>query len=288
MKFYETSIEQYLQKKLSDNYHNYITYPEKTLQKRNYIIYGRSGIGKYSQMLHLLYTLTGSRLKKERTVRIQIDKNTYVTRCSEVHYELDCERMQSNSKNQYQEFLQQIQEKGITKDRYVVIINMEEISKDLEDLLIQLIHDGIGMIILTKSVGHINDKIMETSHIIRMKNVLSQNERIRSILERHDLKEEHILNQKEYFLLDKLQKNEIEEEIFDRIDREEAEIKMTFTNDKRIFKRVRELCYEMQIYGESSQDHIRFQPNHEEEKYNNNKYREIYHLERKFYSSLFG
>jgi Cdc6-like AAA superfamily ATPase len=74
MKYYETHYDEYILSIEQYNLHPellpiYNTFPAKLNQLENLIIYGPSGVGKYSQVLYLLKKYSPSELKYDKRIK---------------------------------------------------------------------------------------------------------------------------------------------------------------------------------------------------------------------------
>jgi hypothetical protein len=128
MKFYETHFDEYYQVVDSDNYHDdllekYKKFPEKIAKFGNTIIYGPSGVGKYSQMLFMIRRYSPSLLKYEKHLTASIEKQTYTYRISDIHYEIDMSLLGCNSKILWHEIFQQIVDiVSVKSDKHGIIV----------------------------------------------------------------------------------------------------------------------------------------------------------------------
>jgi Cdc6-like AAA superfamily ATPase len=103
MKYYESHYEEYISSVDKYNLHPelvaiYNMFPQKINQLENLIIYGPSGVGKYSQILYLLRRYSPSELKYDKKITITTDKQEYIYRISDIHYEIDMSQLGCNSK----------------------------------------------------------------------------------------------------------------------------------------------------------------------------------------------
>jgi len=94
MKYYESTYEDYISTLLKHNLHDELTsvhnsFPSKLCQLENLIIHGPSGIGKYSQVLYLLKKYSPSDMKYEKKMVANTDKQEYIYKISDIHYEID-------------------------------------------------------------------------------------------------------------------------------------------------------------------------------------------------------
>lgn len=102
MKFHETLFEDYVTAVQKFNLHPELDelkhrMPAKLVDFGNLILYGPSGVGKYSQMLHLIQKYSPSELKYDKRMTMQSEKHTYTYRISDIHYEIDMAMLGCNS-----------------------------------------------------------------------------------------------------------------------------------------------------------------------------------------------
>jgi Cdc6-like AAA superfamily ATPase len=113
MKFYETHYEEYINALENYNIHPemksiYNRLPLKAADFGNMIIYGPCGSGKYSQSLRIIRKYSASLLKYDKKIKIQTDKQEYIYRISDIHYEVDMSLLGCNSKITWHEIFTQI------------------------------------------------------------------------------------------------------------------------------------------------------------------------------------
>ena len=80
MKFYETHFEEYTTKTKTENLHPkldklFSKFPANLTNLKNLIFYGPSGVGKYSQMLHLIQKYSPTNLKYEKKIIVKVNRN---------------------------------------------------------------------------------------------------------------------------------------------------------------------------------------------------------------------
>lgn len=107
MKFYETHFEDYCKAVEKYNIHPEIQIPNK-IEPRNWIVYGPTGVGKYSQVLNLLKQYSPSQLKYDKKIKISTEKQSYRFRMSDIHFEIDMSLLGCNSKILWHEIYSQI------------------------------------------------------------------------------------------------------------------------------------------------------------------------------------
>ena len=113
MKYYESHYEEYISSIEKYNLHPellpvYDLFPKRINQLENLIIYGPPGVGKYSQILYLLKRYSPSELKYDKKITITTDKQEYIYRISDIHYEIDMSQLGCNSKLLWHEIFFQI------------------------------------------------------------------------------------------------------------------------------------------------------------------------------------
>jgi hypothetical protein len=113
MKYYETHFEEYISSVDNYNIHpelktKYDLLPDKISKLENMIIYGPSGIGKYSQVLYLLKKYSNNELKYEKKITAVTEKQNYTYKLSDIHYEIDMSLLGCNSKILWHEIFFQI------------------------------------------------------------------------------------------------------------------------------------------------------------------------------------
>jgi hypothetical protein len=113
MKYYETHFDDYITSVENNNLHpelidTFRKFPSKINKLENLIIYGPSGVGKYSQALCLLKKYSPSDLKYEKKILANTEKQQYTYRFSDIHYEIDMSLLGCNSKILWHEIFFQI------------------------------------------------------------------------------------------------------------------------------------------------------------------------------------
>jgi len=93
MRFYETHYDDYDNSVKICNFHE--SFPPIF---QNYIFYGPPGVGKYSQMVHLIKNFSPSGLKFEKKIFTTIEKQSFYINISDIHYEVDMTLLGCNSK----------------------------------------------------------------------------------------------------------------------------------------------------------------------------------------------
>ena len=81
---------------------------EKEKNPENTIFYGPSGIGKYTQVLKKIKNYSPSELKYEKKMTVTYNKQTYIFKISDIHYEIDMSLLGCNAKILWHEIYHQI------------------------------------------------------------------------------------------------------------------------------------------------------------------------------------
>jgi hypothetical protein len=113
MKYYDTHYEEYVQSVKSHNIHPELkevfdNFPKTIKELGNIIVYGPCGSGKYSQVLYLLEKYSPTHLKYDKHVTINTEKQSYMYRISDIHYEIDMGLLGCHSKLLWHELFFQI------------------------------------------------------------------------------------------------------------------------------------------------------------------------------------
>lgn len=178
MKFYETHFEEYTNNSTIHNKLNkiYEKFPSDLKALKNIIFYGPKGVGKYSQMLYAIKQYSPSKLKYEKKISINFNKNIYYFKISDIHYEIDMSLLGCQSKLLWNEIFQHIIDIiNATKSNNTGIIvckYFEEIHSELLEIFYSYMqtlfnsHIQIKFIIITQEISFIPDNILNTSLII--------------------------------------------------------------------------------------------------------------------------
>ena len=143
----------------------------------NLIIYGREGIGKYSVVLNFIKQFSSTKLKYEKKIIINNNKNDFFIKISDIHYEIDIELLGYNSKTLFNEIynliLNIIYSKQI-KEGIILCKNFEFIDSELLELFYSYMQDNkttckIKFIIITCNYSFLPNNIINISKIISLK-----------------------------------------------------------------------------------------------------------------------
>jgi hypothetical protein len=177
MKFYETQYDEYIH-----SLEKYNMRPISTANTfQNMILYGPSGVGKYSQALHLL-NIYHQRIEKqplhyEKKLTIQLEKQQYIYHISDIHYEIDMAFLGCNSKVLWHEIFLQIVDIINVKQKKMGIIlckNFHMINSELLEIFYSYMqyHNHayspikIRFLLITEHLSFIPDPILNSCKIV--------------------------------------------------------------------------------------------------------------------------
>jgi hypothetical protein len=185
MKLYESHYDEYITSVDQYNIHPELvgtrkSFPKKLSQFGNIILYGPPGVGKYSQALHFIKQYSPSELKYEKKMTMQNDKQSYIYRISDIHYEIDMGLLGCNSKSIWHETFSQIVDiVSIKSDKNGIIIckNFQGIHNELLDIFYSYMQQynhphlniHIKFILLTEHVSFLPNCILDSCRIISVK-----------------------------------------------------------------------------------------------------------------------
>jgi DNA polymerase III delta prime subunit len=143
----------------------------------NIIIYGPSGVGKYSYALTIIEDLSPSKLKYEKKLIVNFNKNSYLYKISDIHYEVDMSLLGCNSKMLWHEIYNQIYDSIICKNnkfgiiicKYFSQINSELLEVFYSYMQTKLLASvNIKFILITEDYSFIPDNIINRSKTIKL------------------------------------------------------------------------------------------------------------------------
>lgn len=323
MKYYESHYDDYINSVEKYNIHPELIdiinqFPNKNSELNNSIFYGPTGSGKYSQVLKIIKKYSPNELKYDKKITLQNEKQNYIYKISDVHYEIDISLLGCNSKIIWHEvFLQIIDIISVKHDKFGIIVckNFHLIHSELLEIFYSYMQQytsqsilKIKFFIVTEHISFIPTNILNSCQIINIKRpskteyknmICSQAQNPNNKLNLlNQIELEGILNLKEtrYFsLINK--RDEIPKDIFniicDNIIQEISKIeKLSFTDFRDTLYDILTynldvtecLWYILRYFIEnnylSSQDITNIlDKSYYFLKYYNNNYRPIYHLE---------
>ena len=182
MKFYETHFEEYIHESQRENLHPklnkiYEKFPKSICNLKNLIFYGPSGVGKYTQMLKSIKRYSPTDLKYEKKISITYNKQQYVFKISDIHYEIDMSLLGCNSKllwhDVYQQIIDIISAKA-EKSGIIVCKYFHEVHSELLDNFYSYMQQNSSLsvdlkfIIITEELSFIPDNILNCCEIINV------------------------------------------------------------------------------------------------------------------------
>lgn len=160
----------YINKKNNNNYHkkitNIIDYIVNENELANIILYGPEGSGKYSIALEIINNYSKSNLKYEKKCNIEKNKEDIEFKLSDIHYEIDLDKLGCNQKNSFINYYEHIRD--IIKSKKVFIKqnkktisilneNNNELKEDINNKNYKINIDGI---ILIKNFDNISFELL--------------------------------------------------------------------------------------------------------------------------------
>lgn len=266
---------------------------------RNIVFYGPPGIGKYSQALNVISKYSPSELRYEKKLTVLHNKQIYLLKISDIHYEIDMSVLGCNSKSLWSDAFQQIVDVISSKQHKTGIIlckHFHLIQKELLENFYSFMQNNhipsgsrVIFFIITDSLSFLPTNIQNASKIkyfgkpskakvIRMEKTQPSN----------DLKGINgVYYERHTFICDKIIQNILNYE------------KIKYAN-------LREILYDLMIYNANIDESIYYILNELKAKiefdsvtlssilvdvfvffrYYNNNYRPIYHLELLFLSII--
>ena len=196
MKFYETSYEEYINSIEKYNLHPeikdiYNSLPKNINNVENLIIYGPSGVGKYSQVLNIIKKYSPTELKYDKKIVAQTEKQQYIYKISDVHYEIDMSLLGCNSKILWHEiFFQIVDIISVKKEKFGIILckNFHLIHAELLEIFYSYMQQynhtqsniKIKFFIISEHISFLPMSIINNCHILRIGRALK--ERIEEML----------------------------------------------------------------------------------------------------------
>ena len=191
MKYYETHYEDYINSIEKYNIHPelnkiYNKFPKKMSDMQNLIVYGPGGIGKYSQVLYFIKKYSPTELKYDKKITIQTEKQQYIYRISDIHYEIDMSLLGCNSKILWHEiFFQIVDIVSVKQEKIGIIIcrNFHFIHTELLEIFYSYMQQynsnqsniKIKFIIISDHISFIPRQIINSSQIINIQRPSKEN-----------------------------------------------------------------------------------------------------------------
>lgn len=183
MKFFETRFDEYVSTCAKHNFHPKLNtmfekFPSHLPLLKNIILYGPSGVGKYTQALNIVHRYSPSGLKYEKKTIIPYSngKNQYVCKLSDIHYEVDMSLLGCNAKTLWHDIHGHIVDIiGGTPHKSGIVLckNMQLVDHDLMETLFSYMQGGCGTTIIqlryifvTEGVSFLPDNIVQCCEMI--------------------------------------------------------------------------------------------------------------------------
>lgn len=179
-KTFDTHFHEYIENEDISSLHPsmksfYNEFPDSLKKMKNLIFYGPSGVGKYTQVLQSISKYSPSKLKYEKKISITFNKNTYLFKISDIHYEIDMSLLKCNSRLLWNELYNQIIDIIHTKaDKSGIILckNFNNINSEFLDTFYSYMQSvnniNIIFIIITENISFIPDNITSRCRLVRL------------------------------------------------------------------------------------------------------------------------
>ena len=182
MKFLETHFDDYIVSNKKCSLHPklnklYESFPSKIENLKNIIFYGPKGVGKYTQALSCIKKYSISELKYEKRLTINSNKENFMLKMSDIHFEVDMSLLGCNSKILWNDIFNQINDVVSTRVNMHGIIlckYFHKIHSELLDIFYSYMQSqSLGkqkliFIIITENLSFIPDNIINNSQIINI------------------------------------------------------------------------------------------------------------------------
>jgi hypothetical protein len=139
----------------------------------NIILYGPSGVGKYTSSLEIIKKYSPSHLKYEKKLNIVFNKQEYYFKISDIHYEIDMSLLGCNSKLLWHDiYLQIVDIISLKPDKKGIILckYFNEIQIELLDNFYSYLQSNLSLhikfILITESLSFLPDNILNSFYIL--------------------------------------------------------------------------------------------------------------------------
>jgi hypothetical protein len=182
MKFLETHFDDYIVSNKKCSLHPklnklYESFPSKIDNLKNIIFYGPKGVGKYTQALSCIKKYSSSELKYEKRLTINSNKENFILKMSDIHFEVDMSLLGCNSKILWNDIFNQINDVVSTRvNTHGIILckYFHKIHSELLDIFYSYMQSQsisrikLIFIIITENLSFIPDNIINNSQIINI------------------------------------------------------------------------------------------------------------------------
>jgi hypothetical protein len=182
VKSHISHFDDYLQKNKKHSMHPkicmiYKKFPSTINNLKNLIFYGPSGVGKYTQMLSCIQKYSPSELKYEKRLTVNFNKEQYLIKMSDIHFEIDMSLLGCNAKLLWNEIYSQIIDVIVSSSSHnqvgiIVCTHFHKINSELLDNFYSYMQGINSMrlkyILISEHIGFIPDNIMHNCKIIHV------------------------------------------------------------------------------------------------------------------------
>jgi hypothetical protein len=182
MKFLETHFDDYIVSNKRCSLHPklnklYESFPSKIENLKNIIFYGPKGVGKYTQALSCIKKYSSSELKYEKRLTINSNKENFILKMSDIHFEVDMSLLGCNSKILWNDIFNQINDvvsTRITTHGIILCKYFHKIHSELLDIFYSYMQSQslsrikLIFIIITENLSFIPDNIINNSQVINI------------------------------------------------------------------------------------------------------------------------
>lgn len=183
MKHFSARFEDYIIECKKNNIHKELEqvteyFSDNLKEQPNLIMYGPSGVGKYTQALNFIKRFSPSNLRFERKLNFTHNKKHYKFKVSDIHFEIDMQLLGCNAKVLFNEVYYHILDILSTRSNGGGIIlckNFNYINHELLEIFYSymesLQHKNLNVvfIILTEHVSFIPNNILDKCLVIPVK-----------------------------------------------------------------------------------------------------------------------
>ena len=141
---------------------------------KHLILYGPSGVGKYTQMLRIVRNYSANKLRFEKKIQTTTDP-VFILKISDVHYEVDIDLLGCNSKTIWNDIYIQISDiirnKYTDKSGFIVCKNFHLVNNELLEIFYSYLHSPlqIKFIFLMESISFLPNNILSKCDIINVR-----------------------------------------------------------------------------------------------------------------------
>lgn len=152
----------------------FLKFPANINKLKNIIFYGPPGVGKYTLMLSCIKRYSASELKYEKKLTVTYNKEPYMIKMSDIHFEVDMSILGCNAKLLWNEIYNQIVDVTSSYQKYGIIIcyNFHNINSELLEIFYSYMQgecaSKIKFIIITEQIGFLPSNIINNCQILNI------------------------------------------------------------------------------------------------------------------------